>query len=764
MCDVIGGFLERCGLAAQAAGRHFAGIDVATMALRRLAACDGGQRVLQALRMLEKVDLSVLDHGRQRPGPPVSTFDVEAARRACETLLAEREMRGRAVAGVLMWIVESTIDDPVSGFSIARDVLSRCGLTSEYMAEAESRRRAAAPIGAPIDAEGEILDADDVRGHRFHGRWQELVSHRSELRRALIRGEHYFLVGGRGVGKTTFAKRLVEQTLRAFLEEDDPRLTDTRFLWCGKADLLGSASQTQERFSKVAEAIEEGFTPVIDDLDVVLAPEVPGGQEAMRTLGHEFIAPSRGFVLIAEREAADKLPFPNQYRRRVLPAPSHGVMQRIAADYLRFAAGADGTLVLDGTPEALGGHACRVARDNYADRSAPQSVLRLIDGAMELTAVGGPRNDGGPQFDVDAMLTFVARDLNAPREMIERDGRKLRDRLKRELLGSVVAQDCAVVTVAEWVAFGDRLSVGQTPRARFLFVGPPGVGKTHLARSLAEALGYDQEALVMLNMSEYATESARTRFMGSDPGYVGYGQTRTVYDIVRARPSCIILLDEIDRAHPSIQDILLSILEGQGADASGRPVYFSQSIILATTNLGQEQIEAAARQGSEGGRTRDQVAETLDDGSLRELMLKGAVDQSERNMQDSLDQRILATRVAFDAVSAEEDGREALIDTYIGLCRRRDALRLTRRHVALDRAFLDRIDVVVPFLPISTEADVRAVLDVKLKQVGWQDCPEPVRAGIMREVAAAGGSVRRIDRCVRQRLLARFRSDPAAPA
>lgn len=282
-------------------------------------------------------------------------------------------------------------------------------------------------------------------------------------------------------------------------------------------------------------------------------------------------------------------------------------------------------------------------------------------------------------------------------------------------------------------------------------MGPPGVGKTHLATALAETLGYGEDAFIRLNMSEFSSEGARTRFLGADPGYVGFGTTRTIFDHVRERPSCLILLDEIDRAHASIQDILLSIMEGHGVDASGRPVFFSQTIILATTNLGQEQIEVRWRKGVQHSESRSAVAEALDDAVLRELVLTGALDETEYAMQRSLGGDIARLREAF--LNAKEPHEQAsIIDTYMAARQRREALRLRRRHSPLDRAFLDRIDFVVPFLPIATRDVVGSIVDAKLRQVGWPDCPAEVRAEIVQKVLD-NGSVRMIDWLIKRHLM-----------
>jgi len=128
----------------------------------------------------------------------------------------------------------------------------------------------------------------------------------------------------------------------------------------------------------------------------------------------------------------------------------------------------------------------------------------------------------------------------------------------------------------------------------FLFLGPTGVGKTELARSLAEFLFDDERAMVRIDMSEYMEKHSVSRLMGAPPGYVGYDEGGQLTEAVRRRPYAVVLLDEVEKAHPDIFNVLLQVLDdGRLTDGQGRTVDFRNAVIIMTSNLGSEHIGAA---------------------------------------------------------------------------------------------------------------------------------------------------------------------------
>ncbi len=187
-------------------------------------------------------------------------------------------------------------------------------------------------------------------------------------------------------------------------------------------------------------------------------------------------------------------------------------------------------------------------------------------------------------------------------------------KLDKILHRRVVGQDEAVQAVVDAVLRARAgLKDPNRPIGSFIFLGPTGVGKTELAKSLAEALFDTEENMVRLDMSEYMEKHAVSRLIGAPPGYVGYEEGGQLTEAVRRKPYCVILLDEIEKAHPDVFNILLQILDdGRLTDSHGRTVDFKNTVIIMTSNLGSEySLEGVTPQGEIKSETKEKVMQLL---------------------------------------------------------------------------------------------------------------------------------------------------------
>jgi ATP-dependent Clp protease ATP-binding subunit ClpC len=221
---------------------------------------------------------------------------------------------------------------------------------------------------------------------------------------------------------------------------------------------------------------------------------------------------------------------------------------------------------------------------------------------------GGERPEVGEEEIADIVSMWTGIPVF---KLTEAETKKLL-RMEDELHKRVIGQDVAITAVSKAIR---RSRAGikdpKRPAGSFIFLGPSGVGKTELARTLAEFLFGDEDSMVRIDMSEYMEKHAVSRLVGSPPGYVGYDEGGQLTEAVRRKPYSVLLLDEIEKAHPDVFNILLQILEdGRLTDAQGRTVDFRNAIVIMTSNIGAKDI---ARNVSFGFGTSDETGASYEE-------------------------------------------------------------------------------------------------------------------------------------------------------
>jgi ATP-dependent Clp protease ATP-binding subunit ClpC len=203
------------------------------------------------------------------------------------------------------------------------------------------------------------------------------------------------------------------------------------------------------------------------------------------------------------------------------------------------------------------------------------------------------------EVDDEDIMTVVSKWTGVPlRRMEETESEKLL-KMEDELQTRVIGQNEAVRSISKALRRSRAdLKDPRRPIGSFLFLGPTGVGKTYLARNLAEFMFGDPESLIQIDMSEYMEKFTSSRLIGSPPGYVGYEEGGQLSEQVRRRPYSVILFDEVEKAHPDVMNLLLQILEeGMVTDSMGRKIDFRNTIIILTSNVGASTIKRQSTLG-----------------------------------------------------------------------------------------------------------------------------------------------------------------------
>ena len=572
-------------------------------AARVIKACGGNLDLLRS-----ELVAYIEEHVPQRPdGDEFSTQPSIGFQRVIQRAVLHVQASGRGqVEGSNVLIAMFAEHDSFAAYYLGKQDITRFDAVNYISHGITKDDPEVGPLPPPGDLEAEEVQegpldayAVNLNERAAEGHIDPLIGRDDEVERTVQilcrrRKNNPLLVGEAGVGKTAIAEGLA----RRIVEEEVPEILLGSTIYSLDLGALLAGTKYRGDFEKRLKAVlrvlteEDDAILFIDEIHTIIGAGAASGgamdasnllkpalaSGALKCIGSTTYQEYRG---IFEKDRA----LSRRFQKIDIEQPSvEETIQILSGLKSRFEEHHEVTY----TPEALR-VATELAERYITDRFLPDKAIDVIDEAGARTRLQASDGDNGRVIDVQQIEDVVAKMARIPARTVSSSDTELLERLDRNLKLVVFGQDPAIDALAAAIKMS-RSGLGNPDRpiGSFLFSGPTGVGKTEVTRQLAHAMGVE---LIRFDMSEYMERHTVSRLIGAPPGYVGFDQGGLLTDEINKHPHAVLLLDEIEKAHPDVFNLLLQIMDhGTLTDNNGRKSDFRNVIIVMTTNAGAQRI------------------------------------------------------------------------------------------------------------------------------------------------------------------------------